>query len=89
MTSRRAAKETVFGSCMTASLIEDGMLQSTVDAPGWHRKCRGEVANGNGKVTRCECPCHQVSGRLSEALPPLGGGPVSVPPTGGQNEEER
>ena len=56
----------IFGQCQTARLIEEGKVNSTVSAQGWHDLCRGATVGRNARVTACECDCHEGQVRCTD-----------------------
>lgn len=53
-----ADKNYVSGFCAQATMIGRGLISTKADTGQWHLRCRGGVANGNGTVVMCKCPCH-------------------------------
>lgn len=52
-------RTTRLGSCKTAGMIEAGQVGSTTPVADWHAQCRGGHINERGRVTLCDCPCHE------------------------------
>lgn len=68
----------LFGHCRTADLVENGTVQSTTDADGWHALCKGATILPNGSILRCSCPHHVGEhrcidcGEIDVELQPMG-----------------